>query len=471
MTEKLRKLSLTAVFIMLIAALAVFNASAENEGPYTYAINEGKVTITDCDMNIQGDIVIPDTLGGIPVTAIGDNAFYYCGGITSVTMGDNIESIGANAFNLCGALYEVVLPEKLTEIKPQTFYMCFNLTKINLGQTKVTVIGNNAFGYCDYLSVATIPDTVTKIGDGAFSGCGNLQTVIIGKNVSEIGINAFRDCYNLRTVYCTGTSAQWQNTVIGEGNEMLTVPVYNYEHKHKYTKSLTRSATCLRDGAYTHSCSCGASYDEFFKGEHTVKSTVTKATASKDGKIVYKCTLCGEVTKTTKIYKASDIKLSSTSVVYNGKTRTPKVTVKNSAGTTLTEGKHYTLKYESGRKLPGKYYIKVTFKGSRYTGSKTLYLTVKPQTVELSSVTSPNAGKALLKWGKETADGYQIYMASSKDGSYKKIKSVSKNTSVSYTVGSLTKGKTYYFKVRAYKKTDSGTVFGAFSNVKSVRIK
>ncbi len=471
MKEKFRKISLSFVFMLLVTALCVFTAAAENEGPYTYVIGEGQVTITDCDMNLQGDIVIPETLGGIPVTAIGDNAFYYCGGITSVTIGENIKSIGANAFNLCGGLYEVNLPEGITEIKPQTFFMCFNLSKINLGKTNVTVIGNNAFGYCDYLSVVSIPDTVTEIGDGAFSGCGNLETVIIGKNVKSIGINAFRDCYNLRTVYCTGTQADWQSVTIGEGNDMLTVPIYNYEHNHKHSKALTRKATCLVDGAYTYTCKCGDTYDLFFKGDHTLKNTTTKATSDKDGKIVSKCTLCKKTVKTTKIYKASSIKLSSTSVTYNGKTRTPKVTIKNSAGTTLTEGKHYTLKYESGRKLPGKYYIKVTFTGSRYTGSKTLYLTIKPQTVELKSAASQNAGKATLKWGKETADGYQIYMASSKDGTYKKIKSVTNSSSVSYTVGSLTKGKTYYFKVRAYKKTDNGTVYGAFSNVKSVRIK
>lgn len=468
MKEKFRKITLSLAFIMLVTALCIFTASAENEGPYTYVIGEGQVTITDCDMNLQGDVVIPETLGGIPVTAIGDNAFYYCGGITSVTIGENIKSIGANAFNLCGGLYEVNLPESITEIKPQTFFMCFNLSKINLGKTKVTVIGDNAFGYCDYLSVASIPDTVTEIGDGAFSGCGNLETVIIGKNVKSIGINAFRDCYNLRTVYCTGTQADWQSVTVGEGNDMLTVPVYNYEHNHKHSKTLIRKATCLVDGAYTYTCKCGDTYDEFFKGEHTLKNTTTKATPDKDGKIVSKCTLCKKTVKTTKIYKASSIKLSSTSVTYNGKVRTPKVTVKNSAGTTLTEGKHYTLKYESGRKLPGKYYIKVTFTGSRYKGSKTLYLTIKPQTVELKSAVSQNAGKATLKWGKETADGYQIYMASSKDGTYKKLTNCS---SESYTVGSLTKGKTYYFKVRAYKKSANGTVYGSFSNVKSVRIK
>ena len=62
-------------------------------------------------------------------------------------------------------------------------------------------------------------------------------------------------------------------------------------------------------------------------------------------------------------------------------------------------------------------------------------------------------------------------MATSKDGTYTKVKSVTSSSTVSYTVGSLTKNKTYYFKVRAYKKTDNGTVYGSFSNVKSVRIK
>lgn len=471
MNKAFRKISFMCLFTLCVVAMSLFTASAEVEGPYTYTIDKGEVTITDCDMNLTGDIVIPETLGGIPVTSIGENAFYYCGGITSITIGQNIKSIGANAFGLCGGLYEVILPESIDEIKPQTFYMCFNLSKINLGQTKVTTIGNNAFGYCDYLSYVTIPDTVTVIDEGAFSGCGNLETVIVGKNLSLIEINAFKDCYNLRTVYFIGTQLQWQGVIIRNGNEKFLDSYFYYEHIHSYDKYILRNATCLRDGAYSYVCRCGDSYDEFFKGDHTLKSTVTKATASKDGKIVYKCTVCKETTKTTKIYKASDIKLSSTTVTYNGKERTPKVTVKNSAGTTLTEGKHYTLKYESGRKLPGKYYIKVTFTGSRYTGSQTLYLTIKPKTVEFTSVTSKDAGKAVLKWGKQTADGYQIYMASSKDGKYTKIKSVTSASSVSYTVGSLTKGKTYYFKIRAYKKTDNGTVYGSFGNVKSVRIK
>ncbi len=472
MKKQAKRIPMAALFVILIiSAMCVFTASAENEGPYVYEINSGEVTITDCDMSLEGDVIIPETLGGIPVTAIGDNAFYYCGGITSVTMSEKIKSIGTNAFGLCGALSEVVLPESLTEIKANTFYMCFNLSKINLGQTKVTTIGTDAFGYCDFLSVVNIPDTVTTVGSGAFGSCGSLETVVMGKGVTSIGANAFRDCYNLRTVYFMGSEEQWKSVSLSGGNDRLSASYFYYEHIHVYdVKTLSREATCLLDGAYTHSCRCGDSYNEYFKGEHAYKSKTTKASASKDGKTVTACTLCGDVKKTSKIYKAV-VSLSSSEVTYNGKTRTPKVTVKTTKGSTLKEGTYYTVKYESGRKLPGSYYIKVTFKGSKYEGSKTLYLKIKPQTPELKSAYSKYADKATLTWEKETADGYQIYMASSKDGKYKKIKSISGNSTVTYTKTSLTSGKTYYFKVRAYEKTDEGTVFGSFSNVKSVRIK
>lgn len=473
MKKDLRKSFLTVLLAMiLLSLLLAFSASAANEGPYIYEINGDGVTITGCERTIEGDVILPDTLGGIPVTAIGDRAFYYCGGITSIKIPESVKSIGANAFEFCGALYEVILPQNLTEIKHDTFNMCFNLSKINLGQTQVTAIGANAFDYCDYLMVVSIPDTVTVIGDSAFANCSNLETVIMGKGVTDIGKNAFMGCYNLRTVYCMTDEEQWKAVLLGEGNDRLTSAYFYYEHMHVYdSKVLVREATCLRDGAYTLTCRCTDSYDEYIKGEHTYKTKTTKATTSKDGKTVTACTLCSHIKKTTKIYKASTVKLSSTEVTYNGKKRTPSVTVKNSAGSTLKEGTHYTVEYAKDRKAPGKYAIKVVFKGSKYSGSKTLYLTIKPQTVELKSVTAKGAGKAELKWNKETADGYQIYFASSKDGKYKKVATMKSGSTISTVIGSMSKGKTYYFKVRAYKKTDSGTVYGSFSNVKSVRIK
>lgn len=54
------------------------NATEEyTSGYYTYTISEGEATITDCDTSISGDIVIPDTLGGYPVTIIGFQTFLH----------------------------------------------------------------------------------------------------------------------------------------------------------------------------------------------------------------------------------------------------------------------------------------------------------------------------------------------------------------------------------------------------------
>lgn len=87
------------------------------------------------------------------------------------------------------------------------------------------------------------------------------------------------------------------------------------------------------------------------------------------------------------------------------------------------------------------------------------------------TVTSISKGKANLSWTNVSGKtGFQVYYKDSKDGTYKKYKSYSGNT-VKATVTSLTSGKTYYFKVRAYKKVDGKTVYGAFSSAKSVKIK
>lgn len=139
-------------------------------------------------------------------------------------------------------------------------------------------------------------------------------------------------------------------------------------------------------------------------------------------------------------------------------------TVKN--GSTLT----YTNKSLSCTK---KYYYKVrayrTVSGKNYYGS---YSNVSanytlPAKVTISSgETTYNSTKITLHW-KETAgaSGYQIYRATSKSGTYKKVGTVSGKSTTSWKDTGLTKGKTYYYKVRAYGKVDGKTVYGSYSSV------
>ncbi|MDD6526336.1 MAG: leucine-rich repeat protein [Oscillospiraceae bacterium] len=203
--------------------------------------------------------------------------------------------------------------------------------------------------------------------------------------------------------------------------------------------------------------------------EHVNKTRITPATTAKDGTVVTACEACGKVFKKAVIYKASSVKLSGTAYTYNGKVQRPTVTVKNSKGTTLKNGTHYTVTYSSGCKNPGKYAVKITFKGN-YTGTKTLYFTIAPAAPTLT--VTAGAKKAALKWNKQTgATGYVVYMATSKTGKYSRIAVLKGNSAVSYTKTGLTTGKTYYFKVAAYTTSGGSNIYSAFSAVKGIKVK
>ena len=112
---------------------------------------------------------------------------------------------------------------------------------------------------------------------------------------------------------------------------------------------------------------------------HTYGSgKVTKAaTTSSAGTITYTCTKCS-ATKTETIAKISTAVLSKTSYTYDGNQKNPTVTVKDSAGKTLTKGTDYTITYSTGRTNVGTYNVTVNYKG-KYNGSTKLSFKVIQQ--------------------------------------------------------------------------------------------
>ncbi len=243
-------------------------AEAAKEGYYTYSVSNGEAAITNADTSISGDIVIPSTLGGYPVTSIGNMAFAYCSSLESITIGKGVTSIGDMAFAYCLSLESITIGKGVTSIGDMAFAYCLSLKNItvdsentafssdengvlyNKAKTKiiqypiadtrtsyvisdsVTGIGFAAFAFCENLESITIGKGITNIEAAAFSGCTNLKSITIPKSLTVIGSNVFPACDNIKDVFYEGSKTDWKNVGIGSNNgTILTAKVhYNYRY-------------------------------------------------------------------------------------------------------------------------------------------------------------------------------------------------------------------------------------------------
>ena len=186
--------TIAAVVMLLFGGVDEVNAD-----PLTYRVAGGKVSIVSCDKNASGELVIPSTYEGKPVTSIGGSAFYNCSRITSARIPESVTSIGGSAFSGCSSLTSVTIPDSVTSIGDRAFRYCSNLTSVTIPDS-VTSIEGWTFDYCGSLTSVTIPDSVTSIGKKAFAHCSSLTSVTIGNSVTSIGDLTFYDSVSLTSV-------------------------------------------------------------------------------------------------------------------------------------------------------------------------------------------------------------------------------------------------------------------------------
>lgn len=172
-------------------------------------VNHNGVTYTVT--GIGGMAFLYDTeLTGVSIprtiTSIDDGAFYYCQNLMSITVEegnpvyDSREGCNAIIESSTGTLLQgckgSVIPSGVTAIGDEAFYYCTSLTHVDIPST-VTSIGISAFEGCGLNGSIEIPASVTTLGDYAFFGCHDLEAVTLGSGVKTIGENAFVACTSL----------------------------------------------------------------------------------------------------------------------------------------------------------------------------------------------------------------------------------------------------------------------------------
>ena len=149
-----------------------------------YALKDIEATVAKLPRSIK-EANIPTSIvykgQTYPVTIIGDDAFYNCSSLTSITIPNSVTSIGSYAFSDCSSLTSITIGDSVTSIGDHAFEYCTSLTSITIGDS-VTSIGNYAFYYCSSLTSITIGDNVTSIGSSAFYGCKSLTSISVDES-------------------------------------------------------------------------------------------------------------------------------------------------------------------------------------------------------------------------------------------------------------------------------------------------
>jgi len=231
--------------------IVVGDAVSVNGVVWSYSVKDNCATVTSASFDseaptpdtLAGKMIVPQTLGGHPVVAIGQDAcrnnkdlkhliipngvtnigiraFYDCGSLRSVAMPPSVKTIDATSFSDCpleditvpgdacpgGCFYaardcttNVTFVAGSTKVPACVFWYFTALQSVSIPEG-VTTVCEQAFNGCTSLKNVTLPSTVREIGAYAFNGCTSLGNLAFPQGLSSIAYSAFASCYALTDV-------------------------------------------------------------------------------------------------------------------------------------------------------------------------------------------------------------------------------------------------------------------------------
>ena len=324
----------------------------------------------------------------------------------------SMASYNPNVPEYCSGIFKYKINEKTNEAII-TGTKNKNVKKIvipsKIDEYKVTEIGYYAFGDYKNLTDVTIPNTVKKINGEAFFNCKKIKNIKIPNSVQLIGYYAFFGCSGLEKIELPNSVTKLENMAFESCSNLKSVKLSeNLKAIDGYAFYGCKKLTSVEVPKKVKVIGDGAF--ENCKKLKQVKIPISVKEIGVD--VFYKC---------------------------------------NNNLLLIVQNKSYAKKYAKNNKI---YYESNITKNLKISWVK------------------PGKKQAKIKWNKISGvTGYEIYMSTSKNGKYSKIKTIKNAKTVTYTKTNLKKNKKYYFKVRAYKVKNGQKIYGDFSKVQKVTIK
>ena len=451
------------------AGTATITIAAEGDDNYnaatktiTVTVNKKAQTITASNLSLtypnSGTITASDNQGTLTYSSSNT-------AIATVDASGKVKAEGAGSTTITITAAETDIYSKATkQITVTVSKASQSITASNLSLTypnSGTISASGNQGTLSYKSANTAIATVDSTGKVTSKGAGSTTITITAAATSN---------YNSATKTITVT--------VGKGAQSLTAKA---------------AASSVAVGKTTTVSITGAKGTKSFKSSDTTIATVDKSTgkvtAKKVGTVKITATSAATAnynaaskTVTIKVLPAATSSLTAANQAKGIKLAWKKVAGANGyiiyrngkKANTIAKGATVTWTDTAANNNGTKYTYKVVAKAS--TGDSTLSKSVAVYRVArpaISSATNSAASKMTVKWGKNAkANGYQIQYSTDKTfKSGNKAVTVAGASTVSKVIGSLTKGKTYYVRIRTYKTVGSAKYWSEWSAVKGVKIR